>query len=50
MFKNGWQFNDSEGKKAILKTNIEGKNIFLLFKKSVKNNAGKREQNYRYLF
>lgn len=43
VFKNGWQFNDSEGKKAILKTNIEGKNIFLLFKKSVKNNAGKIE-------
>ena len=43
VFKNGWKFDSTQGKEALLKASIEGNNIFLLFKKSIKDTAGKLE-------
>ena len=43
VFKNGWRFDSTQGREAILKSVVEGKNIFLLFKKSIKDTAGKLE-------
>lgn len=41
VFKDGWKCNTVNVGKASLTIDIEGKNIFLLFKKSIKETAGK---------
>lgn len=39
-FKNGWKINTTSYKERILKIEVKGKNIFLLYKKLIKDNAG----------
>ena len=39
-FKNGWKINTTSYKEGILKIEVKGKNIFLLYKKLIKDNAG----------
>ncbi len=41
VFNKGWKFDSNSGGRASLVFNVEGENIFLLFKKSVKQCAGK---------
>lgn len=41
VFKNGWKFISQNGKEASLTVDLEGKNIFLLFKKTIKDTAAK---------
>lgn len=43
VFQDGWKCNLEKGKTASLEVDIEGKNIFLLYKKSVKELASKIE-------
>ncbi|WP_291651119.1 SGNH/GDSL hydrolase family protein [Clostridium sp.] len=43
IFQDGWKCNLEKGNTAYLSVDIEGKNIFLLYKKSVKESAGKME-------
>ena len=39
-FKNGWKISRTAYNKATLKIGVKGKNIFLLYKKLIKDNAG----------
>ena len=39
-FKNGWKINTTSYKERVLKIEVKGKNIFLLYKKLIKDNAG----------
>ena len=41
VFNKGWKFVSTSGGKASLVFNVEGKNVFLLFKKSINEHAGK---------
>lgn len=41
VFKEGWRYISDNGGKATLIFEVEGKNIFLLYKKSIKKTAGK---------
>lgn len=41
VFQDGWKFISTKGEEASLKVELEGKNIFLLFKKIVKPSAAK---------
>lgn len=43
VFQDGWKCNLEKGKTASLSVNIEGKNIFLLYKKSIKETAAEIE-------
>lgn len=43
VFQDGWKARLEEGDKASISVDIEGKNIFLLYKKSIKETAGKLE-------
>ncbi len=42
-FKNGWMIDTSKTNEGYLKFEVEGKNIFLLYKKLIKDNAGSFE-------
>ena len=41
VFKDGWKFISETGGEANLSVNVEGKNIFLLYKKNYKGNCSK---------
>ena len=41
VFKDGWKFISETGGEANLSVNVEGKNIFLLYKKTIKETAAK---------
>lgn len=41
VFKDGWKFISENGGEATLSVNLEGKNIFLLYKKTIKNISAK---------
>ena len=41
VFKDGWKFISENGGKANLSVNLDGKNIFLLYKKTIKDTAAK---------
>lgn len=41
VFQNGWKFDSKKGDRASLSVEVEGKNLFLLYKKSIKETAGK---------
>ena len=41
VFKDGWKFISETGEEANLSVNVEGKNIFLLYKKTIKETAAK---------
>lgn len=41
VFKNGWKFDSEKGERASLSVEVKGKNIFLLYKKSIRETAGK---------
>lgn len=43
VFNNGWKFININKEDAKLKVEIEGKNIFILYKKTIKDTAGKFE-------
>ena len=41
VFKDGWKFISESGGETTLSVNLEGKNIFLLYKKTIKDTASK---------
>ena len=41
VFKDGWKFISKTGGEATLSVNLEGKNIFLLYKKTIQDTAAK---------
>lgn len=45
VFNNGWKFINTKSLNANMKVKLKGKNIFLLYKKSIKKTAGKFEVN-----
>lgn len=43
VFQGGWKYSSNSNEKSSLIVDLEGKNIFLLFKKSIEDTAGKLE-------